>query len=143
MVDVSVSTSTTDREGARLDRRVLGGARPVRLKRRVRLDRRVRLERRLIVLAALTAVVAASMSVDPGALCLLPALLLTIPLLLRRYPGERALAVLRGSAVRRSKAPSVLEPSARRSTTLVARGGLLLACSLAVRPPPPLAHRTN
>ena len=72
-------------------------------------------------------------------LCMLPALALVIPLLLRRYPGERALAALRKSGRRPSKAPVTLVAHARPSLRLAPRGSLLLARSLAVRPPPALA----
>ncbi|MFI5008851.1 MAG: hypothetical protein ACHQDY_01095 [Solirubrobacterales bacterium] len=69
-------------------------------------------------------------------LCLLPALALTLPLLARRYPGERVLLALR--AERRSQWPrprsSALD--ARRTHVTVVRGGLLLGRALAVRPPP-------
>jgi hypothetical protein len=71
-----------------------------------------------------------------GLLCLLPALLCGLTLLARRYPGERLLTAARaGRSVRWPRARS----SARRRLRLhatIARGGLLLARSLAVRPPP-------
>lgn len=70
-------------------------------------------------------------------LCLMPALALAIALLSRRYPGERALIALRGER-RRARWPRALAiaaPRARRATRL-ARGGELIASSLAVRPPP-------
>jgi hypothetical protein len=75
-----------------------------------------------------------------AALCLLPALLVALPLLLRRYPGERALSALR----RRAEAPlrARLATPARReraSAVVIARGPRLLAFSLAVRPPPLLS----
>ena len=71
-----------------------------------------------------------------GLLCLLPALLLGLTLLARRYPGERLLTSSRVS--RRSHWPRA-RSSARtrpRPIATVARGGLLLGRSLAVRPPP-------
>ncbi|HEX3693026.1 MAG TPA: hypothetical protein VHU13_06745 [Solirubrobacteraceae bacterium] len=88
----------------------------------------------MIALAVLTAGVL--VAVDPNAMCLLPMLALALPLWLRRYPGERTLAALiergaeqprRGLAPVRASLPWMLR---------VVRGGLLLACSLAVRPPP-------
>jgi hypothetical protein len=72
---------------------------------------------------------------DPGALRALPALVLPALLALRRYPGERMLAVL--SEPRRER---WRRPDSRKAPTrpqiVMARGGLLLARSLAVRPPP-------
>jgi hypothetical protein len=69
---------------------------------------------------------------------LLPALALLGILAFRRYPGERALvaAIERRRAARprpdrRAAAPR-LAPRA-----IVPRGGRLIACALAVRPPPP------
>jgi hypothetical protein len=71
-----------------------------------------------------------------GLLCLLPALLLGLVLLARRYPGERLL--IHARSAQRARWPRV-RSTIRRRTRLVAtiaRGGLLLARSLAVRPPP-------
>jgi hypothetical protein len=74
--------------------------------------------------------------VDPSALCLLPVLALAVPLSMRRYPGERMIAALSAAGRRRRWArPRPIAPRAR-AATVVARGGLLLARSLAVRPPP-------
>jgi hypothetical protein len=74
-----------------------------------------------------------------GLLCLLPALALALPLLARRYPGQRAL-----NALRREHPPRSW-PRARSSELLrhllalpVVRGGRLIGRSLAVRPPPRL-----
>jgi hypothetical protein len=69
-------------------------------------------------------------------LCLLPAVVVAIPLLARRFPGERALL-----ALRRAEPPHWLRPRRcarpRRPAALLAvRGGLLIGLSLAVRPPP-------
>lgn len=70
-----------------------------------------------------------------GLLYLLPALLLSVPLLARRYPGEARLAA-RAMSIRRRPRPvsSVRKPTGPQR--LVARGSLLIARSLAVRPPP-------
>ncbi|HEY7960424.1 MAG TPA: hypothetical protein VID29_00750 [Solirubrobacteraceae bacterium] len=71
-------------------------------------------------------------------LCLLPALLLALPLLARRYPGERVLVSLRTAGPQREPWPrprASVAPRWRREP-LIARGGQLLARSLAVRPPP-------
>ena len=77
--------------------------------------------------------------IDPAALCVLPALVLPLLLALRRYPGERLLAVLSGERRPRWERPRPSVPSAVRACFVVPRGGLLLARSLAVRPPPPVA----
>ncbi|HEY1451785.1 MAG TPA: hypothetical protein VGF47_12600 [Solirubrobacteraceae bacterium] len=70
-------------------------------------------------------------------LCLSPILVLAIPLLARRYPGERALLALRSSELTRWPHPrSLATPSGRRTAPSVARGGQLIARYLAVRPPP-------
>ncbi len=71
-----------------------------------------------------------------GLLCLLPALLLGLVLLARRYPGERLLVAAR--AVRRVRWPRARSQARRRAqpAATIARGGLLLGRSLAVRPPP-------
>jgi hypothetical protein len=76
-------------------------------------------------------------------LCLLPVVVLTLPLLARRYPGERLLLAL-GSPRRKRfpRAHSARRPARSRRTLVAIRGGLLLACSLAVRPPP-ASHATS
>jgi hypothetical protein len=82
--------------------------------------------------------IAVLVRIDPNALCLLPLLALALPLWLRRYPGERLLATLRNPRrVRRDRLVSVVR-APRTGASRVVRGGLLLACSLAVRPPPPV-----
>lgn len=68
---------------------------------------------------------------------LLPAFLLLGVLAARWYPGERTLLRI-ASRRRRHRshlAPRVAQPRWRPRTP-VPRGGLLLGCSLAVRPPP-------
>ncbi|MGC2372715.1 MAG: hypothetical protein WA484_02455 [Solirubrobacteraceae bacterium] len=89
------------------------------------------------LLAAITLVGVVVVAVDTTALCLLPALALAMPLLLRRYPGERLIVVLSRAGRQRWPRPRASRPYRRRSVEVaVARGGLLLALSLAVRPPP-------
>lgn len=69
-------------------------------------------------------------------LYLLPALALAASLILRRYPGERRLlALIAGRAKPRRRLGARATATARRRV-LVPRGGLLIACFLAVRPPP-------
>jgi hypothetical protein len=71
-----------------------------------------------------------------GLLCLLPALVLALTLLARRYPGERLLTAARASrSARWPRARSSARTRPRLYAT-IPRGGLLLARSLAVRPPP-------
>lgn len=96
----------------------------------------------IVLVAGLVA--AAATGVDPsGLLHLAPALVLVVALLARRYPGERLIVRLAGSPAR---APRRVRARAVKPRTHVAalapRGGLLLACSLAVRPPP-VAIRTS
>jgi hypothetical protein len=72
-----------------------------------------------------------------GLLYLLPALALALVLLARRYPGERALLALRRRRPPvRWPHPRSSAPLGRRVLFATARGGLLIARSLAVRPPP-------
>lgn len=72
-----------------------------------------------------------------------PALLLAIPLAFGRYVGEDVLEAARdrASAPRRRPAAAIF-PSAARPVFLLARGGRLLAVSLAKRPPPATAALT-
>jgi hypothetical protein len=74
--------------------------------------------------------------VDPMALCALPALVLPVMFALRRYPGERLLAVLSEPRRGRWERPRSSVPRPARPQVGVPRGGLLLARALAVRPPP-------
>ncbi|MQA75997.1 MAG: hypothetical protein GEU88_16965 [Solirubrobacterales bacterium] len=77
---------------------------------------------------------------EGGLLAALPLLLLAVPLLLGRYPGERTLELLRARRDRperpaRSIAPA---PSPPRRQPLL-RNRLLIAASLAERAPPAAA----
>lgn len=90
------------------------------------------------LLAAAVATATVLVALQPGALAfLLPALLLALPLLVRRYPGERAL-VARLSQLRQPRRvrPHSASLAPRPLRALMPRGGLLLACAMAVRPPP-------
>lgn len=71
-------------------------------------------------------------------LCLLPVLVLAVPLLARRYPGERVLIALRGDRQAHWPRARSSAPVHRRVVLLSARGGLLIGRSLAGRPPPAL-----
>jgi hypothetical protein len=90
----------------------------------------------LLAVTLLWCLALALLGAHGGLLNLVPALLLAAPLALRRYPGE---AVLRALATR----PRARRRPARREATpprpifrLVPGGALLLATSLAERPPP-------
>jgi hypothetical protein len=77
-----------------------------------------------------------------GLVMLAPALAFAVPLLAGRYVGERAIERVREaraatSAPRHRSTAAV--PHRRPSLALVPRGGLLLASSLATRPPPALS----
>jgi hypothetical protein len=69
-------------------------------------------------------------------LYLLPAVVLALPLLARRYPGERALIALRRVDRVRWARPRSSPPARRRVVLAFVRGGRLLGRQLAVRPPP-------
>lgn len=89
---------------------------------------------------ALLLAAAAIAAGDANALCLAPALALGALLTLQRYPGERILA--RQVTRRRLPRPRRRAPLVRAVETVSPRGGLLLARSLAVRPPPRIVHAT-
>lgn len=91
----------------------------------------------LIIVMALAGVMALAES-DPNALCLLPLLALAWPLLFRRYPGERVLAGLGTRPRSRWPRPHALLSRLERVVMVAPHGGQLIACSLAVRPPPAL-----
>jgi hypothetical protein len=71
-----------------------------------------------------------------GLLYLLPALVLVVALLIKRYPGERLLVVLAGRRARPRRRARLL-PAVRRIELPVPHGGRLIAVSLAGRAPPP------
>jgi hypothetical protein len=103
----------------------------------------------LIALASLALLGCAAGGVLPGLLdavpYLLPVLLMLTALALRRYPGEAVLVALiqRGSRCsRRRRASRRPAGHPRGPHALVPRGGALLGCSLAVRPPPAVAALT-
>ena len=73
-----------------------------------------------------------------GLLHLAPALILVAALLARRYPGERVIVRLAAGSPARARRRARTRAVKPRThvAALVPRGGLLLARSLAVRPPP-------
>ena len=71
-------------------------------------------------------------------LCISPAIALAIPLLMRRYPGERVLLMGKRSEPARWPRPRSAQRSRRRVVGQLVRGGRLIGRSLAERPPPAL-----
>jgi hypothetical protein len=98
----------------------------------------VRLALTIATVALILAILAIS-GAGVGALCLLPALILALPLLMRRYPGERLIVRMAARRSQRWPRSSSSTPCARGVFALIVRGGLLIASALANRPPP-LAH---
>jgi len=101
-----------------------------------------RRDTRVLLIACLLALLAAAaqsvVGLDTGLLFVAPALVMALPLLAGRYPGERRLATVRRPPPRRVlgfSAPKPLHGLGR----LLPRGGRLIAASLAVRPPPSAA----
>ena len=100
-------------------------------------------DRRPLAFAALTVVWLLGLEllgVEPAVAYLAPALLILLPLLGGRYPGDDALVRV---AVRRSRSARRPSPAAvplrrRRAGALLPRGGRLVAASLAGRGPPRL-----
>jgi hypothetical protein len=64
-------------------------------------------------------------------------LALAVPLLARRYPGERVLLALRSSERPRLQRPRSNVATRATFHQTIARGARLMGYSLAVRPPPP------
>ena len=76
-------------------------------------------------------------------LYLLPLFALAVPLLRGRFLGERAIANMRERlASPRLPRAARVAASPRGTTTVLPRGGRLLASHLAVRPPPALPALT-
>jgi hypothetical protein len=100
-------------------------------------DRR-RLGAAICLVAVLCAGAYAALPVLGQALSYLaPPLMLLLLLAARRYPGERALLALMATAPRGRRHAREVRARPRGSVrALVPRGGALIACSLAVRPPP-------
>lgn len=99
----------------------------------------------LFALAGLTLALASLtlVGVHSDILIAAPVLVFALPLFAGRYVGEERLARLAGVFVAGSRRPATaLEPSTRRAPRSLPRGGLLIAVSLAVRPPPARVRRT-
>ena len=100
----------------------------------------------LFALAGLTLALASLtlFGVHSDVLLIAPVLVLALPLLAGRYVGEEQLARLAAAFVEvaRRRPASALVPPAGGPRQILPRGGRLLACSLAVRPPPARAPQT-
>lgn len=97
---------------------------------------------RVWITAALVAVATGLLAIAPYALLvMLPALLLAWLVALGWFTGERAIELIRRVARRRVARRESAAPLALRAHPSPAsiRGGLLLGCSLASRPPPAFA----
>jgi hypothetical protein len=103
------------------------------------------LRRDRLVLCSFGLVVASWMAAEAitgcqtGLLYLAPAVVLAVPLLLGRYVGEEQLVELaaRPPAATRRRAVRVAGP--RSYARVMQRGGRLVACGMAKRPPPAAA----
>ncbi len=99
-----------------------------------RRDRRILLA--LSVLALGLALAQTTLGLSTGFLFMAPALVLALPLLAGRYPGSQKLAAFVRALPRprRERARPALSRTA--FDRLLPRGGRLIACAMAVRPPP-------
>jgi hypothetical protein len=98
-------------------------------------------ERRPLVFAGLTLVWLLALEllgVEAAVAYLAPALLILLPLLSGRYPGDEALARIaaRRSRPARRRPQRAQPPRRRRTAALLPRGGRLVAFALAGRGPP-------
>jgi hypothetical protein len=105
-------------------------------------------DRRSLAFAALTVVWLLGLEllgVEAAVAYLAPALLILLPLLSGRYPGDEVLARVAGRRSRPSRRPAQAPPlRRRRAGALLPRGGRLVAFAFAGRGPPlPLATRTH
>jgi hypothetical protein len=106
-------------------------------------------DRRPLAFAALTVLWLLGLEllgVEAALAYLAPALLILLPLLGGRYPGDEALARVARRRARPSRRPPPAVPPLRRRRVgaLLPRGGRLVAASLAGRgPPPQLGMRTH
>jgi hypothetical protein len=106
-------------------------------------------DRRALAFAALTVVWLFGLEllgVEAAVAYLAPALLILLPLLSGRYPGDEALARVAARRSRPARRRPVPAPPLRRrrAGALLPRGGRLVAASLAGRGPPSLpATRTH
>jgi hypothetical protein len=90
----------------------------------------------ILALGGLAALLYLAVTVDPNILCLMPAAVLAIVLLTRRYPGEHVLLALAAGRRKRWPRPRSCLALRRAPMAVLLRGSDLMGCSLAVRPPP-------
>jgi hypothetical protein len=96
----------------------------------------------LTVVAGLLVVLAGVMLSQPvgaslqGVMFVLPALLMALVLVAKRYPGERVIERLRALRVARRQRPASVAVRLRPRSRVRPRGGRLIAVSLAGRAPP-------
>jgi hypothetical protein len=97
--------------------------------------------RRLAVVALVFMLVDAVLPPPAPLLYALPLLVVLIPLIAGRYPGEQVLAatLVRRRRRRRRLAPAAPRVHSRRAPAVL--GGRLVACSLGGRAPPPSLAR--
>jgi hypothetical protein len=105
-------------------------------------------DRRSVAFAALTVVWLLGLEllgVEAAVAYLAPALLILLPLVSGRYPGDEALVRVAGRRSRPARRPPPGPPlRRRRAGALLPRGGSLVAFALAGRAPPSLpATRTH
>jgi hypothetical protein len=104
-------------------------------------------DRRSLAFAALTVVWLIGLEllgVEAAIAYLAPALLILLPLLSGRYPGDEALVRVATRRARRARPLPPVAPPRRRGAVLLPRGGRLVATALAGRgPPPPLPARMH
>lgn len=97
--------------------------------------RRPRIAAALVLVLAIAGLVAV---LGADALFIAPALAAALMLGLRQYPGEHLIATLRRAPGPTAARCPALLGTARAGHDVLPGGGLLLALSLAVRPPPRL-----
>ena len=73
---------------------------------------------------------------ETGLLYLAPALVLALPLVLGRFPGEQTLAGFAGASQAPTARAAASIPPPRSHVRVMQRGGVLVASALAKRPPP-------
>jgi hypothetical protein len=106
-------------------------------------------DRRSLAFAGLTVVWLLGLEllgVEAAVAYLAPALLILLPLVSGRYPGDEALARVAGRRCRsaRGRPPAPVPLRRRRAGALLPRGGRLVAFALAGRAPPsPLGTATH
>ena len=102
------------------------------------LRRDLRLLLALCVLAAGWAIAQSQADLTTGFLFLAPTVIMAVPLIAGRYVGAERLSQITRSVSPRRRGTPAGRPVRRPFRLVPPRGGLLIAASLAVRPPPPV-----